>query len=350
MSHCYYVGGRSDGCYYVRCLLPMRANGWDGDMVSMRRKPKDEHTAAQAVMRADTVVFQRPDDPRKLEVAKILKREGKTIVFDNDDTYIPDSGIPTQMESYYETEILERMNTQLYNFIQVADIVTTTTDYLAEEYRKVHNNVKVLPNYVDPMDWYEPKENDTDKVRIGFVGSVATAQDYEQIKHLIKELSEDKNVQLVLMAIPPDHENRKMVRKAWKKEIAYWDSIKCEWHPPVPVKDYMAKLNDLKLDIMLIPRLDSYFNRCKSNVKFLEASMCGIPVVGQGFDDGKSPYQKDEHITVAFDENDWREKVYDLVNNKRKRDTIGANARQYVIDNYDINNHKHEFRDAYQGV
>lgn len=107
--HTYFVGGRSDGCYYVRCLLPLQANGWDGDMVSLRSAPKDTQQAVQAAMRADTVVFQRPDDPRKLEVAKLLKQEGKTIVFDNDDTYIPDSGIPTQMESMYQTEILQQI-------------------------------------------------------------------------------------------------------------------------------------------------------------------------------------------------------------------------------------------------
>jgi len=35
----YYIGGGYESCYYVRCFLPMVANGWDGDKTSMR-KPK----------------------------------------------------------------------------------------------------------------------------------------------------------------------------------------------------------------------------------------------------------------------------------------------------------------------
>lgn len=343
-KHVYYVGGRSDGCYYVRCLVPMRANGWDGDIVSLRGTPKDYPSAARAAMRADVVVFQRPDDPQKLKLAEILKQQGKTIVFDNDDTYIPDSGIPTQMESYHEKEVLERMNKQLYDFIETSDIVTTTTEFLAEEYRKLHNNVVVLPNMVAPLDWYEPKRNESDKVRIGFVGSVATAQDYEPIADLIRELSDDPNVQLVLHAIPPDTESRKKVRQAWKKEIAFWDSIDCEWVPPVPIKDYMRSLNDLKLDIMLIPRLESYFNKCKSNIKFLEASMCEIPVIASSFPNG--PYENDKHITLATD--DWREKVYELINDKKRRRAQGRKAKQYVLQNYNIDKRKYEYKEAYQ--
>ena len=43
---------------------------------------------------------------------------------------------------------------------------------------------------------------------------------------------------------------------------------------------------------MLIPRGENYFNRCKSNIKFLEASMCEIPVIAQSFTTNDSPYDE----------------------------------------------------------
>ena len=60
--------------------------------------------------------------------------------------------------------------------------------------------------------------------------------------------------------------------------------------------DYFDTLNDLELDIMMIPRKDNYFNKCKSNIKFLEASMCEIPVITNYFKD--SPYEKDGDYVV----------------------------------------------------
>lgn len=66
----------------------------------------------------------------------------------------------------------------LDDFIKFADGVTTTTGVLRDEYKKLNDKVFVIPNYVDPEDWPEPLVNETDKVRIGLVGSVTTNGDF----------------------------------------------------------------------------------------------------------------------------------------------------------------------------
>jgi glycosyltransferase involved in cell wall biosynthesis len=122
-----------------------------------------------------------------------------------------------------------------------------------------------------------------------------------------------------------------------------------EWHHAVPLADYMDKLNDLRLDIMLIPREDNYFNRCKSNVKFLEASMCEVPVIAQGFPDGNSPYQgvDEKQLVICNTIDEWSVAVNALILDKSRRTEMGKSAKKYVLENYNINNNAELWRKEY---
>jgi len=208
----------------------------------------------------------------------------------------------------------------------------------------------VLPNCVDPDDWDEPEHNEMNIVRIGITNSAAFEYDYLHIKPLIRKLAKRNDVEFVLFGLG-DKKHRKTnpkVNKIFGKEYKFWDSVTKIHASWTPIGNYMSTLNELRLDIMLIPRKDNYFNRCKSNVKFLEASMCEIPVVAQSFDNG--PY---EEITpdigrLVKDNSKWEETVEELISNKKLRRELGKNAREYVIKNYDISLHAYKWADAYK--
>lgn len=345
----YYVGNRYDGCYYVRCYLPLLHNGWDGDLTSMSGTRKDPNTSGRAALDADVVVFQRPDDPARVQTIPLLQQLGKKVVFDNDDTYLPNSGVPTTMYWKKGDEILKRMNENIYNALAQSDLVTTTTEFLAEEYRKINPNVVVLPNMIDPDDWPRPKRNTTSKVRVGLIGSTLSNGDYTLIEPLLHELNTRDDVQLCILGLP--RADLTMQRSIYKKEIDFWNSFDIEWTPFVPQAEYADAVNDMKLDILLIPRDDSYFNRCKSNIKFLEASMLEIPVIAQGFTDGLSPYQgKNDaaHMRVCITLEDWRNAVNELVANKALRRQMGKSAKAYVRKYYNIHKTAKLWKETYQ--
>jgi glycosyltransferase involved in cell wall biosynthesis len=250
----------------------------------------------------------------------IAKKMGKKIVMDNDDTYKMDNFHPFQNldEEGFEKN-KDRVNNVLYNFARNADLVTTSTEYLAEEYREFNENVKVLPNCIDPDDWYEePSRSEGDKVRVGLVGSTAYHHDFHRIKPLLRKLDEDPKVQLVLMGLVKKTSDNPKVAEVYDKEFSFWESLDNLEHMEfVPMANYFDALDQLKLDVMLIPRRENHFNRAKSNVKYLEASMLEIPVIAQSFEDG--PYEEIEStkngILVENDE-DWEDAVYTLINNK----------------------------------
>ena len=352
----YFVSTGMQGCYIVRCLLPLVANGWDGDQTSLSIKTKTPENKTLATKASDIVVFHRPETPDKLELARLLKKMGKKIVFDNDDTY-KDRG-SVKLNDYFNKERvdkgLDRVDKTVDAFAIEADLITTTTEWLADEYRKINKNVVVLPNCVDPFYFEEPLRNDTDVVRIGVTGSIGVSSDLDVVAPIIRHYEHDKRVKIVFFALPPNRKENPVIGEIYRDEYAFLDSVEVEWHPNVDADVYYDKINELKLDIMIIPRDDNYFNRAKSNLKFLEASMFEIPCIAQGFKDGKSPYQVNpadgENMVIVDDNEQWIPEIEKMIADKDGRRALGRKARKYVEENYDINNKAHLWESAYNKI
>lgn len=356
MSRVYFVDSGLSGCYLVRCLLPLQENGWDGDRTSIRPEQNTPENKAQAAQAADIVVFHRPEQPTKLQLARILKAMGKKVVFDNDDTVKHDGGF--RFNDFMDRERVARglsiINENIDAFIKEADLVTCSTEFLAEEYRQLNKHVIVLPNCIDPFMFDEPLRNEGEKVRIGITGSVGITNDLNVLEPILKHYEHDPRIQLVIFSLPPNKQDSYM-RALYQREYEFWDSLDgVEWQPFAPVDEYLGVLNELRLDMMIIPREDNYFNRCKSNIKFLEAAMLEIPVVAQAFPDGKSPYQvnpKDqEHLLLATDTASWIEQIEKLITDKELRHDMGKGAHEYVKENYSIEKHAYKWAQAYQSI
>ena len=190
----YFIGSKFHGCNYVRCLLPMYHNGWNGSVVSVGGEPKPMKKVIEEIQYSDVVVFHRPNSIQHHKVGQLLKSMGKKIVFDNDDTFQKTEKHPFHMldeKGFQQNSVYT--NNLINNFILNSDLVTCSTEFLAEEYRKINPNVVVLPNCVDPFDWDEPLRNEGEKVRIGVVGSTAYNHDFEHVKDYITELSLSPN-------------------------------------------------------------------------------------------------------------------------------------------------------------
>jgi glycosyltransferase involved in cell wall biosynthesis len=351
----YFIEMGNEGCYYVRCLLPLVHNGWYGVKTSLRSPRESNQRMLDGALASDVVVFQRPIQKEMLEAAYLLKEKGTKIVLDSDDSYRPEAGLPKMMAQIIENRVdqkMEEINQTLQEFGKLVDLVTVSTPFLAKEYEPLNKNVKVIPNFVDPADWPKPKRNKGKKVRIGLVGSVAMNDDTKHITAVLRRLGMRKDVQLVVFGIPPNDEQHKETRKLWGHEIAYWRTMNIEWQPFVPMADYFDTLNNLELDLMLIPRADNYFNRAKSNLKFLEASMLEIPVIAQAFPSGDSPYQRNGsdvmNMALANSRDQWEAQLDTLISNKPYRRRIGKNARKYVLANYNINKNAHLWKEAYE--
>lgn len=352
----YFTSSSIQGCYAVRCLYPLMANGWDGDQTTIYPDHKTPENKSLASQSADIAVFHRPDQPHHKDIALLLKQAGKKIVFDNDDTYLDDGGF--KFSEFMDEERLSRGMSKVQNtlteFIKISDMVTCTTETLAKEYRKLHNNVVVLPNCIDPFYFNEPLRNENSKVRIGIVGSLFATKDIDTIEPIIRHFLNREDVELVVFSLPEkdqDELNRKLYKEEYKLIDEMLKSKNVIWQPFVMFSEYYDTLNELRLDIAIIPRALTYFNKCKSNIKFIEMSMFEIPVIAQGFPDNDSPYEYGDdpkHMIIVKDNEKWIEEIEKLVKDKDKRLEMGRQAKEYVLKTYNIEDNAQKWVEAYE--
>lgn len=334
----FYLQGDYPFCYYYRGYLPGIYS--DQSVVgAFLRKDMDTSGVdfAKTADQSDVIVFQRPSSKNSLELAKLLKKKGKKIIFDNDDTY---TGIPLErLGNEKQVAIAQELSQNLIEFLKIADGATASTEVLAKEYSQYNKNVAVLKNCIDPLDEFPCKKNDTGKFRVGFIGSVTSNDDYLHIKDQIKRLDDRGDITIVVMGVKyKDGE----IMKSMGEDAAFWGSLKnVEWHHVVPVTDYMAKVASLALDVAIIPRKEHYFNQCKSNLKFLEMSLLHIPVIAQGFSDGTSPYQgvDEPYMTVLTDNDLWYNTIIDVREKHSDYKLLADKAHDYVVENYSIINY-----------
>lgn len=334
-----YVRGQYDFCYYYRGYLPAVYSG----QIAM---PFGEEPDSKKLLEADVVVFQRPSTKESLQLALMLKQKGKKIIFENDDTYAINKGIMLdRLENDRQRAIAIEIANNITAFLKIADGVIASTPFLAKEYKAYNSNVAVLKNCIDPNDVMENKPNTTGKFRIGFVGSVTTNDDYLHIKDQIKKLDERNDITIVLMGIK--YKDGHIISFMYE-DYEFWNSLKnIEWHPYCHVTEYMSNLKDLALDLAIIPRKDNYFNRCKSNLKFLEMSLLKIPVLAQGFELGDSPYQGDvePYLTLVIKDNDWYNKIITIKDNYKHYSELAEKAQQFVLKEYNIETYAHNWTD-----
>lgn len=338
-----YLPGQYPFCYYYRGYLP----GIYGNQLVvsdfMRRDMKySAEKVTEQADKADVIVFQRPTDRKSYDLALLLKRKGKKIIFENDDTY---DGIPLErLNNEKEVAVAKELSRNLTDFLKIADGAIASTEVLADEYRKINPNVAVLKNCIDPMDAFRCKENKTGKFRIGIIGSVTSNDDYEHIKDDLRKLGERNDITLVVLGVKQADGK---VMKTMQPDADFWGSLKnVEWHPYCHVTEYMGTIADLALDLAIIPRKDHYFNRCKSNLKFLEMSLLRIPVMAQGMEGG--PYEKDKHLIRMYAEDSWYREIIIQKNSPDFRKEMARKAHEYVLENYNIKKYAQEWANQIQ--
>jgi len=338
----FYLPGKYPFCYYYRGYLPgvYSKQMVVGEFVA-NGKQSDPAPIIASAKKADVIVMQRPQEREHVKLARTLKVMGKKIIFENDDTY---KGIETsKLKMDVQKKMVKGWNDNMEEIMRMSDGVIASTSFLADEYREVNPNVAVLKNCIDPLDRLVCAKNTTGKFRIGFIGSVTSNDDYLHIKEQIRALDDRCDVTIVILGAKYADGRRRIDSE---DDYLFWSSIKnIEWHPYVATNEYMLLISKLALDLAVIPREDSYFNRCKSNLKFLEMSLLDIPVIAQGFPDGKSPYQgvDSKYMTIVNDNNMWYDSVVKIKDDYQKYKRLALTARKYVLKNYNIETYAFEW-------
>jgi glycosyltransferase involved in cell wall biosynthesis len=229
----------------------------------------------------------------------------------------------------------------IYNLRQ-ANLVTTTTDYLANIIGNFNKNVEVLPNGID---FEQPQFKVDDKVRelkspdmvhIGWSGSITHKQDVELLDTPFYELLHDQDLidkyRLILSGYvekdPTWGYYEKVFTSNWKIDVNQYARINA-----MDTNTYASAYD--AMDIGLIPLRHTEFNICKSNLKMLEMGAKGLAVIVS-----QNPVYENIGLNgkncIFVDKKDWYKTLKKLINNEELRIELATNLYNDVKDNWNI--------------
>ena len=188
-------------------------------------------------------------------------------------------------------------------------------EYLKKKLTSLNFDVKVIPNLVE-IPSYQPIPHD--KIRIGYAGSSSHVGDFSQkLLYSLKKLFNRYSDKLELVCfgyVPPE-----------LNQFAYVIN-------GVTPDKYLDTLNYVNFDIGLIPLADTEFNKSKSNLKWLEYSICNTSCVAS---DVPCYSEIEDGVTgIKIRDDKWYDTLEHLINDSEYRNRIASQSYDYVMNHY----------------
>lgn len=243
----------------------------------------------------DAAFFQRPGTNEHRGAIEMCKESGMKVWVDYDDLV---TELPTSNPHYYQY-MGKQMQDNIEWCIRNCDVLTVSTSFLATKYSKWAKNIKVIPNAIDTR-MKCVQERGTLKPRnkiIAWRGTPTHTKDLLRFARAIMLVSRDEN------------ENFKewlwhfMGDTAWIVTDSMPHLRTFLTRPMAPL-EYHRHLYNLQPSVMHVPLDDIHFNRCKSNIAWIEASFAGAAAIVPQWDSWDVPgaikYKSEEEYANAL--------------------------------------------------
>lgn len=224
----------------------------------------------------------------------------------------------------------------LLTFMGQADLITVTTDKLAEYARDFNPNVAVLPNLVDTNKWWKMPRTGNKQLRVIWSGGISHYEDWYSIKEPLNKLMRKHQFKLISVGAHfggvIDEDNKHLV------EIMPW----------VPFEAHSYRMMCMRADIAMIPLADNPFNSYKSSIKFIEMSAMGLPSVVSNV----TPYKEvigDCALSYTTNE-EFYNSLETLIQNEQMRENVGNRAYEMVQKSWDATKMAYLYKDAYLSI
>lgn len=205
--------------------------------------------------------------------------------------------------------------------LREVDMVTVTTEKLAEFARKYNDNVYINDNSVDLRHWWVLNSKINKPLRVVWQGSPSHYEDWYAIKDPLNKLMDEYDFKLILLG-----SGHKSLFKDEHKD-------RVEIHPWIHFDAHSYRMMSLQGDIGIIPLADLPFNHYKSSIKWYENAAMGLPSIVSNVTPYKEEIQ-DGKTAMAYSNNqEFYDKMKQLLDNKGLRKNIANNARQWVEKN-----------------
>lgn len=326
-------------CGYIRLVSPLEALAGDVDyawgvsyqqnMFFRRRLIRTSY-----IDFADIIVVQRTfPQKRTVKAMKKILSSGKPVIYDTDDLLFD---LP---HDHVLRSAFEKYRPYMLDFMKSVDAITVSTPALGEIVRSFNSQVHVLPNLVDDTLWSPPPRHTTGKIVIGFGGSSTHAGDIAMIEEALLAIADTYGDRITFKFLGCVTE--RLASLPCVEFIDFQQSY----------REYAQALMTAGIDIAIVPLEDSHFNRCKSNIKWLEYSACGIPGVYSDILPYSSCVTHGQTGLLAGSSTEaWIEALKSLIAREDLRRTVGEAAKTEVLAHYSLSRKAYIYADFYRGL
>lgn len=351
------------GCAYYRAILPFNSIQKHAKLPVYPVRKGATANDIEKVFMANVIQFARLAPEETLQGhMKLMQSRGIKLVLEYDDDvfsvnpYSPhymDYGTEEFVDEWSGLKVwedgkagfsIERNKKRLESVkraCDIVDLVTVTQPHLADVFQQYNHNVVCLPNCVDPALWNKLplKRSNPDEIRLFWAGGCSHYIDWLHVVEPLRIVMEKyKNVKLVVMG------------QAFEATLASLPKDRVELYPWVHFEAYPMRVSILDPDISLIPLDDNKFNRCKSNIKWVEMAAMGIPSVVSAVSPYKEHYNGENMVMVDNDDAAWVQGISTLIDDRILAAKIGGAAQRTVFDKFDINKEYRQWLDVYKGI
>ncbi len=317
--------GNAQGEYRVRSpLLAARRAGLALDCIWQQDTDRELTSYELARLAPDVLIAQNYLLAPRLAGLEAWRAAGLDtfIVYALDDLF---TEMP--LKSSLRQGVPANARTRFREALRHCDRMVVSTDFLAEAYRPLFPDIRVVANRLERERWLNltTRKRTGKKPRIGWAGGTAHRGDLELIKPVIEATRDEAD--WIFMGMHTD-------------EIR---PLLSEFHPGVSFEAYPEALAALDLDIAVAPLEMHRFNQGKSNLRLLEYGALGLPVVCTDID----PYRASPACCLANDPQRWIEALRERIHDADAREVEGARMRQWVIQHYVLEDHLDEWLAAH---
>lgn len=330
----------SSGCGFFRCSLPGEALARRGHTVVVDGTMPDWVQAGDV----DVIVAQRTCLPGPSATWQRLARERKArLVFEIDDDLWHIDRSNKHAFQFYDDEHRAQVSAfldaghqkRLTENIRVADLVTVTTEPLAELVSQWNPNVHILPNCIPSwmLDQPMPDEH-PNRLTLGWGGSPSHTRDFGEIARPLRRVLQRFGDELVFHCVGPDYTDRVASRRANTRHTGWFDSV----------EDYLRAID---FSIGFAPLRPSVFNESKSDLKLTELSALGIPAIVSATGPYKRSAAAGAPCIPVRDGKAFEAALIDLIQSPAERERLGKEAREWAATRV-IDSNVHLWEAAYR--
>jgi hypothetical protein len=304
----------SDAIAFYRSTMPWNQLQKEYDDVIVTTKHVKDYFAWDVLSANDILFISNPRSSKHLEVIRTAKNFGLKVWSDYDDCYLD---IPQDNISF-NLITAGHVNHMTKDCLIESDIATVTTNYLKEFYLPYTTRIEVIPNGF-PAEYLT--ENSLGPIVQGSHNFVSWRGSHSH-KRNVREYANE------ITAVAKN--NPDWVFKFFGLNPEFLE-FNYNHHDYSELFDSFYRLKKFSSKVHIVTLYDRPFNKSKSNISWIEATIAGSVVLAPDWEEWQKP-----GIVNYSSKEDFKEKLQSLLNGEYDLTKHFEESRDYILNNLSL--------------